>query len=1176
MNSFKRYGLILVIFTFLLLPISATFTNQQESGLKPWMNGERNGTYFSNVTSLCGLEGVSGNFFSWGDFNNDEYQDLLAQNRLFMNLGPPSWTFIEVTQTCGITGGGHGTWGDFNNDGYSDIYMVGANILWMNNGPDQNGRCSFTDVTENSGIQDFSHTTASGWGDYDNDGFADLFIARGEDWNDGNPRYYPNVLYRNRGDGSFENVTLSAGVDESVSPTYSRGVAWCDYNMDGWLDLYISNYRQLPNYLYENQGNGTFVDVAPAKGVADGIPDYSNNPDPYDRAGHSVGSIWGDFDQDNDMDLWVTNLNHKDFRTSDDSLLYENQGAPLFEFRNVRGDKGIPVKPYIAPNQGDELFVGCAWDDMDNDGSLDLFLPQVYDEVNYAYSFLYKGGDQGTFTDITEEAGVRVWNTYASSWCDYNNDGMMDLLTAGKYPFQNGSYEIRLFRNNLENTNKWLGVNLQGTDHNTKGIGAMVSVRTTGKEFSKQVEAGMGAHGQQNPFTLHFGLGDNQGPVDLTVTWGPGKIQNLTGIELNQIVNITEPLDLPDLAVRDIIPSRISPIIGENITIQCRIMNMGAKTIEKGNFSLYLDNIDPENTIGSTIIISDLDTMDSRILEFFLNTSGIEDEHELIAEVKDIVPEDSKAENNIKSQTIDIREKNLPPVPVLNLDTYEIMIQESLDLDASDSSDDEMITHYDFDFGDGNSTGWIISPTVQHTFIYPGTFTISLNVMDGDEEAARSPVTQDIVVTAPENMKPSASIVSIEPQIARQGIDSVVFHGEGTDEDGVIVDLIWRSSLDGTLSHDEKFQLKAEELTPGKHDIYLRVKDDRESWSDESHAMVEIRPPNMMPTAFIDLIYPNPSKLGGRVEFRGHGEDRDGAVISHIWTSDMDGLLYNGTEFFTSALSSGKHNISLAVVDDMGSVSEPAVTSLTVGGPNLAPTCRILLIEPIPAYIREETYFYAEGEDADGGISQFIWTSNLDGYLGQGESLILEKGLSLGTHIISLKALDDGGLESSGDSMELEVIKRNIKPALEFLKSSDSNEDPGTVSRIADFSGLIVDDHTNPVTLQLKIGGGKWHTLDEDEVIWTMLDEDTKRWIAEIDVSELDNGAYLFQFRCSDGLHLSNIIKTQVYVERSTDNGRAEEETIIEPTVFLIILGVIVLALIIGISIILRRPKNKK
>jgi hypothetical protein len=171
---------------------------------------------FTNVTYQAGLTNVGGQFLAWGDYNNDGYQDLLVNGaRLFENQGPADWDFLEVTAQVGISGGSYGTWADWNNDGYLDFFCAGSDKLYKNNGPPD---YDFADVSSSSGILKESYSTGCGWGDYDNDGDLDLFKIRGEDWNDGNPIYYPNSFWRNEGDGTFTNVTVEAGVDEYSDP----------------------------------------------------------------------------------------------------------------------------------------------------------------------------------------------------------------------------------------------------------------------------------------------------------------------------------------------------------------------------------------------------------------------------------------------------------------------------------------------------------------------------------------------------------------------------------------------------------------------------------------------------------------------------------------------------------------------------------------------------------------------------------------------------------------------------------------------------------------------------------------------------------------------------------------------------------------------------------------------
>lgn len=505
---------------------------------------------FTDVATSVGFDGVGGTFFSWGDYNNDGYEDLLVNGgRLYKNNGPPNWNFAEVTTEAGLTGGGNGVWGDYDNDGCIDFY---ANRLWRNN-------CdgTFTDVTVAAGnIKIIWPYGAAGWGDYDRDGYLDLYAAGAE-----GPFgvYHPDILWHNNGNGTFSDVSAYAfgnGVTwiEQIMPKYGRGIEWADYNNDGWLDLYVTNYRQQDNYLWENDQDGTFSIVGFLKGVHNGVQNLTNNPDPCNRPGHGVGSAWGDYDNDGDLDLYVGNLNHKDWRTSDDSLLYRNNGPGAgYTFTNVRGEAGMSIKPYdlLGPNfdgscsgsptvpiwtgpQGDELIMEGVWGDFDNDGWIDLFVPQIYD-TSYSYSYLYHNNQNGTFTDVAISAGVHdVYDTYGGAWSDYDSDGDLDLVTGGRAQGGVGAPgNIKLFRNNMELNNSWLKLNLEGCGSNTCAIGARVNVTNGTLTQIREVEGGTGAHSQQNSVALNFGFGNYYGEVNVTVRW-PNGIVNSFNSTLNQ------------------------------------------------------------------------------------------------------------------------------------------------------------------------------------------------------------------------------------------------------------------------------------------------------------------------------------------------------------------------------------------------------------------------------------------------------------------------------------------------------------------------------------------------------------------------------------------------------------------------------------------------------------------
>jgi hypothetical protein len=783
---------------------------------------------FTNVTFSAGFQGVGGQFLAWGDYDNDGDLDLLINGaRLFKNNGAPSWDFTEVTSQAGISGGSYGTWADWNNDGYLDFFCAGSDKLYKNNGPPD---WDFADVTASSNILKESHSTGSGWGDYDNDGDVDLFKIRGEDWNDGDPIYFPNSFWRNEGDGTFTNVTVSAGVDESASPKYSRGVAWADYNDDGLLDIYISNYRQLVNYLYENNGDGTFTDVAPQKGVADGPPlGEGGNLDPYDRPGHGVGSVWGDYDNDGYLDLWVTNLNHKDARTSDDSLLYHNDGPPDYSFTNMRDDSQIPVKPYVFPNDGDELFVGCAWGDYDNDGDLDLYLPQIYD-IDYAYSFLYENNGDGTFTDVTVEGGVRVWDTYAGCWADYDNDGDLDLITSGRDSGGNADpHFIHLFRNDGPQGN-WLHIILKGDGvySNRAAIGARVTITTdTGDVQVKEVEGGTGPHGHQNSLTLEFGFGLYTGTVDIEIRWPQNKVQFLKNISLNQKLTINDQ-SAGDLSILGMWYDKQSPIMGETVLLSSTVKNVGSTLINTADVKFYLDAISPSNQILPTQTVSNMMPNDERQVSIDWDTAGVSDSHVLYVKAE-IVDPPPVTTSNIMTKMIYIRAQNALPIAKLVANRTTLYAGESVFFDASNSTDDTRISDYLFDYGNGAKSGWITQSSI--SYVYPGGGDFIANVSVRDEDSGESLNSADIPMEV--NAKPHAYFIASSSDIFKG--ENITFDGSGSyDQDGVIEEYYFDFgdgfstgwTTDSLVKHTYSFV--------GNYTVSLYVKDDENDISEHA------------------------------------------------------------------------------------------------------------------------------------------------------------------------------------------------------------------------------------------------------------------------------------------------------------------------------------------------------
>ena len=446
---------------------------------------------FTNQTNTL-APGTVGQRIAWGDYNDDGYVDFLVGNWVHRNNGPDLTTpgaWLPFTSVYGDTTVGlDGLWGDYNNDGRLDIYDYGTNRLFGNTGGD-----SFAEVTMPAltSTQRFS----ASWADYDNNGFLDIHVTGG-----GATRQPDATLLNNNGTfTAYPNVTNGN----------SRGVTNCDFDRDGDQDIYVSHYWLDPNFLWLNDGNAAFSEVASEYGNIQG--NYTPGDDYY--YGHTGGSAFGDFDNDGNMDLFVNNLRHPwGDGTQDYSTFYRNLGAAGdYHFTKVQEFDGADwVEGYSTP----------AMADYDNDGDLDLFVGVWANYGNFCR--LYRNDGNFNFTNVTAEVGLSTLNgAYGAAWADFDNDGDMDLIAQG-----------RLLVNTVDNSNHWIKVHLTGDEAatiNRAAIGSEVRISvdhdnnpaTADIIITRQVEGGMGI-GNQNDLTLHFGLGAYSGLVDLEITWANG------------------------------------------------------------------------------------------------------------------------------------------------------------------------------------------------------------------------------------------------------------------------------------------------------------------------------------------------------------------------------------------------------------------------------------------------------------------------------------------------------------------------------------------------------------------------------------------------------------------------------------------------------------------------------
>jgi hypothetical protein len=446
-------------------------------------------TTFNDVTAEAGVGDASfGVGAAWGDFDGDGWLDLylvnLGQgNKLYLNNG--DGTFANVTARAGVGDGGDGVgcaWGDYNNDGLPDLFVSnrpGADRLYR-----YNGDTTFTDVAPEFGMSDPSGLGESvAWGDYDSDGFIDLYKIRMQQ---------SNILYHNVDGENFEDVTSFAGVGHAGT---GEGTSWCDYDNDGYLDIYATNASGY-NPLYRNNGDGTFSECSEQAGIRD--------------YGASFGCSWGDYDNDGDFDLYVGK--------NGANRLFQNSGDGTFD--EVGGQAGVDYSGWT---------LGVAWADYDNDGWLDLHLA-----IHQGDDVLYRNLGDCTFEDVTDQAGVHNhYNARGNVWGDYNNDGFLDLYVVNHDGAENILFE------NQGNDNHFLNINLIGDPSNKAGIGSRVVCVAGDLRMTSLVDGGSG-FASQNSLPVEFGLGDNIVADSLYILWPSGVVDILTDIEADQFLDIAE------------------------------------------------------------------------------------------------------------------------------------------------------------------------------------------------------------------------------------------------------------------------------------------------------------------------------------------------------------------------------------------------------------------------------------------------------------------------------------------------------------------------------------------------------------------------------------------------------------------------------------------------------------
>jgi hypothetical protein len=468
---------------------------------------------FEDVTAAMGITG-SGSMAAWGDYDNDGWVDL-HDGRLWRNQKGKGFNQIELPVT------GQGIWGDFDNDGYLDLYTIQDHKLARFDGE------KFQDVSGLLPPKQIPRTYGATWGDFDGDGFIDLYITGFETVSHAAP--IADIILHNEQGKGFRHIW--------TTPTKyaGRGVTIADYDEDGDTDIYVSNYRLLPNYLWRNDGNGNFSDI--------GAHNTTCGDGQGKAWGHTIGSCWGDLDNDGHIDLFVGNFSHPP-AYQDRCKFYRNLGPEgEYGFFDLSDDVNLRwQESYASPVVGD----------FDNNGFLDVVITTCY-AGDKAIMITNRSADiatarqtdlphdrspagKWTFQEVTEDVGINAQRTAQAAYADFDNDGDLDLMLGGK-----------LLRNNLKGR-RWLKVKLDAGDGvagspvadrvNRAAIGATVRVHANDWIITRTVEGGTG-QGNQNDLTLHFGLGDYSGALRVDVTWPDGSKQATTAA-LDRLVKVTK------------------------------------------------------------------------------------------------------------------------------------------------------------------------------------------------------------------------------------------------------------------------------------------------------------------------------------------------------------------------------------------------------------------------------------------------------------------------------------------------------------------------------------------------------------------------------------------------------------------------------------------------------------
>jgi len=548
---------------------------------------------FEDKASSLGLgisygNGEFGGGISFFDYNKDGWDDLTMSSEdgksiiFFKNING-SFVIDNLNIPINSSETKQVQWVDFDNDGDFDLFVTSAtsqNSLYKND-----GNFNFTDITISSGLATTAtNSWGSSWGDYNNDGFLDVFICFRKFGDT-----QPNALFKNNGNGTFTNVSSLAGINQINDPTFCA--AFFDYNNDGWQDIYVTNHKFSQSYLYKNNGDGTFTDVSlvsKAGVITDGM-----------------STTIGDYNNDGWFDIYITNLGNT---ATNANVLLKNNGDGTFA--NVATTTGTLF---------DSVGWGAVFLDADNDTNLDIYVSGMLNGATSLPSAFYKNQGDNTFV-IPPNIGFAkdTLPSFSNAIGDVDNNGFPEIAVVN-----NNNNNIFLWKNTTSsNTNNWLKVKLKGTTSNREGVGSVIEIKANGQKQYRYTLNGEGYLGQ-NSGSEFFGIGSATSIDSLKVTWLSGAVDLFTNITPNQTINIVEgetlgidKFNLLDVQlfpnpVKDKLKIKINSRQTESVLATLYTVlgkKIFARELVKNNFELNLSNFSSgiyllKVEVGSNVII---------------------------------------------------------------------------------------------------------------------------------------------------------------------------------------------------------------------------------------------------------------------------------------------------------------------------------------------------------------------------------------------------------------------------------------------------------------------------------------------------------------------------------------------------------------------------------------------